>query len=237
MKKVLFILVLILLFASSAYASGGGPHLWLSTDPNNFDEGGAGYVGSAPEWKPDSYLSSSMPFTMYLYNSAPYSQGTAKDVGLIVVVHSGETSGTITIADAFGVEQTLDYSDFSSTIPYPGGGHGVYGGGSDGIYAILKPSKKINLTYDYTGNEDTTSTASSWTKFVVKSSSFSEVHFDARSFNKCSPVFYNPASHDVDWSGGGGPAIPEPASISFLGFGFFGLLAFRRGKSKRGDKT
>jgi MYXO-CTERM domain-containing protein len=219
---------LIALLAVSAYACGI-PQLWLSTDSTNFNEGGIGYVDSASGWKDDSYVAEKLPFTMYLYNSAPRNKGTAYDIGLIIAVHKGETNGSITIADAFGVETTLNYSDFSSTIPYPGGGHDVYGGNSDGIYAVLKPSHTINLKTDRTHNEDTTSNSKSWTQFVVKSSSFSEVHFDARTFGGCE-VFYTPGSHDVDFCGGGNNSTPEPASITLLGLGLLGLLRRRMAK-------
>ncbi|MDP3791844.1 MAG: PEP-CTERM sorting domain-containing protein [Candidatus Omnitrophota bacterium] len=231
MKKLIFAFVLMSIFAAQAYAdTAGGPHLWLSTNSNQFNEGGIGYVGSTSGWNDESYVANNMPFTMYLYNTAPENKGTAYDIGLIVAVHGGDTDGSITIADAFGVEETFTYSDFTSTNPYPGGGHGVYDGGSDGIYAVLKPSNSIDLTYDNTGNENITSTASSWTKFVVKSSSFSEVHFDARSFGGSNGVFYNPASHDVNWPGDGDPTVPEPATLSLLGLGLAGLLRFRKRK-------
>ena len=69
MKKLFYLLILstIVLVSSDAYAhSVGAPFLWLSTDPNNFDEGGVGYVDSAPGWKNESYCTKNMPFTMYL---------------------------------------------------------------------------------------------------------------------------------------------------------------------------
>ena len=212
-----------MLLAGSAYASGGGPHLWLSADPNQFDKGGVGYVGSSTGWMNKSYVSKNMPLTMYLYNAASKKKGTAEDIGLIVVVHKGDKNGSITIEDAFGVDHTLNYSDFTTLNPYPGNDHGVYD--SDGVYAVLKPSKEIDLTTDKSKDEDTSSDASSWTKFVVKSSSFSEVHFDAVSSN----AFYNPASHDIDLCGRGDPA-PEPATMSLLGLGLFGLIGLKRKK-------
>jgi len=174
----------------------------------------------------ESYVVKSMPFTMYLYNAGPSTAGTAMDIALVVVVHQGETGGTIAITDAFGTEKTLGYSDFTTVNPYPGGNHGVYD--TDGVYAVLRPSSpSIDLTYDSTGNANTTSTPSSWTKFIVKSSSFSEVHFDAISSNGfCSP--YNPASHDVTYYGD--PSTPEPATLSVLGLVLFGITRFRRGK-------
>lgn len=223
----IFTFIALIMAAGAAYAGGGGPHLWLSTDPNQFNEGGLGYINDGSAWQNDSYVATSMPFTAYLYNASPGNKGTAYDIGLIVAVQTGDEEGSITIADAFGVEQTLTYADFKSFNPYPGGGHGI-----DGMYAVLKPSQTINLTTDNTNYANTSSKASSWTQFVVKSSSFAEYHLDARSFGG-SDVFYNPASHDINFGGGGGdPSVPEPASMVLVGIGLAGLLA-RRKKSIR----
>ena len=230
-KTVVCLFIIIGCFSMNAYASvSGGPHLWLSTDPNNFDAGGIGYIGSAPGWQDESYIAKSMPLTMYLYNAAPTNKGTADNIGLIVVAHTGDTSGSITIADAFGMETTLKYSDFTANDPYPGGNHGVYN--SDGVYAILRPGSDIDLTTDKNGHENTTSDSSSWTKFIVKSSSFSEVHFDAIGGDGYGE-FYNPGSHDVDLFGVETQHAPEPVSIGFFGFGLAGLTRLLH-KKKRG---
>ncbi|MDD5136045.1 MAG: PEP-CTERM sorting domain-containing protein [Candidatus Omnitrophica bacterium] len=229
-RGIIYSLILTALAAGSSYACGcdsGG--LWLSTDPNHFAAGGVGYVtNSSNDWEYKSYCTENLPFTMYLYNetSSCYG-GTAKDIGLIVAVHKGETNGSITIADAFGVETTLHYSDFSTYDPYPGYDHGVYD--NDGVFAVLKPSTRIDLTTDYTNHENTTSTSSSWTDFVVKSSSFSEVHFDAKSTGWCGDTLYTGSCNDVTLCGPGGfGTVPEPATLSFLGLGLFGLMNFKR---------
>jgi len=200
-----------------SYAGVGGPHLWLSTDPAQFDEGGVDYVyTSSDPWIADSYVPGQTPFTMYLYDSVNNVKfADALNIGLLVTIHNGE-SGSVKIKDEFNVTTTLsvfNYTDFETY--YGGGNHGVYPP-SDGVFAIYRPSSVINLSSNSTGKK--------YTWFEIESISFSQVHFDAFSDNG----YYNPASHDVT---GGAKTTPEPSTIALLGIGLFGLFGARR---KRG---
>lgn len=225
LKTLMCLSILPLLCVATANACVvGGPHLWLSTDSNNFNLGGENYVWrSRDPWQRQSYVAEvadNMPFTMYLYNALKTGGEDAEDIGLIVVVHKPETgegkTGSVTITDEFGNSQTLTSFAGTDVGPYYGGGnHGVYLP-HDGVFAIYKPSSTINLSSD----RNPPYGEKKWTSFVISSSSFSEVHFDAFSCNG----FWNPASHDVT------QVVPEPASLSLIGFGVFCLLKFKRGR-------
>lgn len=184
-----------------AVPSTGGPHLWLSTDPSSFDEGGTGYIGSNSDpWLTDSYLTNNNPFTLYIYNAAK-NKGTATDVKLVLTIHDGET-GSITV-------DGTSYSSFGNSgkpAEYGSGGHGVYDP-ADGRYALTTVLGNL-------GPETSTSVMISWT-------GFSQVHFDVISSNG----FYNPPSHDA--TGGGGLSTPEPTSFLLMGSGLVGLAAWR----------
>ncbi len=215
-RTYIFLIFAIFSFSVVADATPASePHLWLSTDPNTFDEGGTGYVGkSLDPWLNESYHVSQSPFTMYLYNALQNGNNPdAMDIGLIVVVHDGE-AGSVSITDEFGNTTTLTSFTGTDVGPYYGGGnHGVYLP-HDGVFAIYHPSQQIDLSSDDPDSEE-----KKWTSFVIATSSFSQVHFDAFSSNG----FYNPASHDVTVS-------PEPASAFLLAVGLFGMKTL---KSKR----
>ncbi|MBI4683817.1 MAG: PEP-CTERM sorting domain-containing protein [Nitrospirae bacterium] len=188
----------------------GGPHLWLSTDPATFDEGGTGYIGNVGDsWLNDSYVTVNNPFDLYIYNASKSKKAT--DIQLLIAIHAGE-SGTVTV-------DGTDYSLFTgTTLPsqYGGGNHGVYddpSGTHDGRYVIA------NLGFDL--NPKRSNSASiSWT-------GFSEVHFDVFSSN----CFWNPPSHDA--TSQGGTPVPEPGTLLLLGSGLLGLGIYsRRGLKK-----
>ncbi|MEW6074731.1 MAG: PEP-CTERM sorting domain-containing protein [Candidatus Omnitrophota bacterium] len=214
--SLLFAGLLLLAMPALSYAGVGGPHLWLSTDPAQFDEGGAGYVyDSSDPWKADSYVPEQVPFTMYLYNSLNNGKfPDALNIGLLVTIHNGE-AGSVNIKDEFGVTTTLSVFNLTDFETYYGGGnHGVYAP-HDGVFAIYHPSSVINLSSNSTGKK--------YTSFEIEGISFSQVHFDAFSDNG----YYNPASHDVTDR----TKTPEPSTIALLGIGLFGLFGARK---KRG---
>jgi len=206
MKKIIYLLAILIMCTSSAYAGVGGPHLWLSTDPNNFNEGGVGYIGSSSDpWMTDSYLLNNGA-RLYLYNASKTYDAT--NVALMVAIHSYE-SGWVSIKDEFGNTTLISSFPETDITPYYGGGnHGVYEP-HDGIFAVYYPSQTINLapqTYTYFN--------------IYKGpAELTQVHFDAFSENG----FYNPASHDATMT-------PEPATLSLVWLGLLGFGVVRRKK-------
>ncbi|MBI5739780.1 MAG: PEP-CTERM sorting domain-containing protein [Nitrospirae bacterium] len=181
----------------------GGPHLWLSTDPANFDEGGAGYIGpNADTWTTDSYITTNHPSVLYIYNAD--NRDAATDIRLLLTVHNGE-SGTITV-------EGTDYTSFTGTsLPsqYGGGNHGIYDP-HDGRFAIA------DLGFDLDSEE--------FNKAAISFEGFSEVHFDVFSSNN----FWNPPSHDAT-----GTHVPEPGTILLMGTGLLGLVLYGRKRFKK----
>lgn len=203
-------LLLVLLVPGGSWGTPtGGPHLWLSTDPRQFDEGGAGYVGDADDpWLDESYVTQGNPFTLYLYHALKSGE-PATDIQLLVVVHEGE-SGVVTV----GTAEVRSFPGVALPPQYGGGNHGVYDdppGTHDGRYAVvpldfdLEPQASAAVRISWYG--------------------FSEVHFDAISSNG----FWNPPSHDAT---GTRTPVPEPSAWLLWGVGLGGYGFWKRKKRK-----
>ncbi len=190
-----------------------GPHLWLSTDPNAFDEGGLGYVEGGNGWSTDSYVTDD-PFTLYVYH--PTGE-PAVDIGLMIAVHDGET-GSVTVDG--NVISSFPLVDF--TLYYGGGNHGVYIP-HDGVFATYET--EIDLLADTNNSPSVAGAlADSWTSFDIELEGFSQIHIDAFSTNG----FWNPPSHDVTTR-----VVPEPATMVLMGTGLTAIVAIGRHTRKR----
>jgi len=210
MKQSLKASILIFAFSfaiSSAWATPvSGPHLWLSTDPNNFDEGGLGYVGNVSDpWLTESYVTIGSPFTLYVYHPVG---DAAIDIGLMVAVHDGEI-GTVVVDGT--VISTFPNTDIS---PYYGGGnHGIYQP-HDGVFAVYQT--EIDLLADTNHSPSVLGAVpGSFTSFEISWDGFSQIHVDAFSANG----FWNPPSHDATG------IVPELATAVLLGTGLVGIAA------------
>jgi hypothetical protein len=198
--------------------------IWLSTDPGNFDEFGAGYVGANSDpWLNDSYVTGSSRFTMHAYNhlfggpSTP--DNTLYNLSLIFVVHPGET-GTVMVDGSL----VSGFSALNNTA-WPSGSHGAYPPSGNGISALFAPG--VDLVEDskagHASPNVSNSLGGSWEDFSIEITGYSQVHIDAIAFLADGSIERNPISHDVTYDN---PSVAEPGTMILLGISLLSAGAY-----------
>ena len=224
MKKYFGVLIAIALLVltcpiASWSTTYSGPHLWLSTDPSEMDEGGDGWVDDVGDpWLNQSYLTPDNPFDLYIY-SAKKDAVPAEDITLLLTILETEIGigGTISVTDPL-TSTTTTYSVFDG-VDLTTTGYSTAGGPNHGVYeppeAHLGRFAIASLGFDLSAQE--------MRSVEIAYTEFSQIHIDVFSSNG----FYNPPSHDATG------VIPEPGTIMLLGSGLMGVAAYRRKRFKK----
>lgn len=210
MKKIVFIIILITLVSISS-AALALPDLQVYIPDAQY------IVSSSDPWLSESWVTDASPFELWVIAA----NGQINDAFLTLAIPNNGESGKVKLtyitAVPAGFSDPNEFTEFYSKIydngqevKYPP--HGV----SDSGF-LFNELKLGDLA------------AGSTVKFKVEITEFDIVHFDARGNGlktNGKPNTFAPFSHDSTYDN----KTPEPASLTLLGLGLFGLLGFKRKK-------